>query len=373
MKTNAAILFVLVLFTSCLIAEPVSVYFGTAGGPAKGIYHASFDLKKGKLSNVTLAAEIEAPGFLAFHPDRSVLYAVAGPGKAPVVAAYRILPSGELELLNAQEMTDGRGAHICVHPSGRFLLTAQYGGGSVAVYPIGEGGELLPCSQLVQHEGNGVGVVPKRQEAPHPHWVGFSPDGRFALVPDLGLDEIVIYSVDSVADKIEKVGSVRTVPGGGPRHMRFSADGRFIFLLNELTLSVSSFSFNAETGAAELLSVEPTLSEAEKAKESFNSSAEILVHPSGRFVYASNRGSDTVSVFSVDVESGELDLVEVEPIRGAWPRNINMDTSGRWLLAAGAHSNTVTVFEIESETGELTYPRKGVFNVPNAICILIND
>lgn len=354
-------------------AEAADVYFGTGGGEAKGIYHAQFDARKGTLSDVRLAVEVERPGFLAMHPDQSVIYAVAGERDAPFVAAYQIGERGILELRKQQPLLDGSAAHIGVHPSGRFLLTAQYGGGSVAVYPLAIDGALQACSQVVEHEGRGSGVVERRQGAPHPHWVGFSPDGRFAFVPDLGLDQIVIYRVNVEATAIERVGAVDSIPGGGPRHMRFSADGRFVYLLNELTLSVTTFAYDADTGRLERLTTTPTLSEAAKARESFNSSAEILVHPNGRFVYASNRGSDTVTAFEANPETGELQVVDVEPIRGAWPRNINMDTHGRWLLAAGAHSNTVAVMEIDSELGVLTYPRKRVYSVPNVVCILIND
>jgi 6-phosphogluconolactonase len=155
--------------------------------------------------------------------------------------------------------------------------------------------------------------------------------------------------------------------------MKFSRDGQFIFLLNELSLSVSTFAYNSETAEATLRSTKPTLSDAVKAEESFNSASEILVHPNGQFVYAANRGHDSVTAFRINPETGHLDVIDVEPIRGAWPRNINIDASGRWLLAAGAHSNTVAVFEIDPATGQLTYQRNSVINVPNSICVLLND
>ena len=367
-----AVLPLIILTVHILHADVVDVYFGTGGGEAKGIYRASLDTKKGRLSSAVLATEVKAPSFLAFHPDRTRLYAIANPAEGPAVLAYNILDNGELELLNFQLIPDGRAAHISVHPSGKFLLTAQYSGGSVAVFPLGEEGQVEACSQIVEHEG-GSGVVAKRQSAPHPHWVGFSPDGRFAFVPDLGLDQIVIYQIQFDQFLIKRVGAVDSVPGGGPRHMKFSADGQYIFLLNELSLSVSTFAYNAQTGNATLLSTTTTLSDSMKAKESFNSSSEILVHPKGQFVYAANRGHDSVTAFIANAETGRLYVTDIEPIRGAWPRSINLDSSGQWLLAAGAHSNTVTVLKVDAATGALTYPRNRVITVPNAICVLLND
>jgi 6-phosphogluconolactonase len=238
----------------------------------------------------------------------------------------------------------------------------------VALFPLDAEGRL-GAARLSHHEG-GSGVVKSRQEAPHPHWCGFSPDGRFALVPDLGLDAIVIYRVVLDGPAIERHGVIAAVPGGGPRHMRFSPDGRFIYLLNELSLSVTTFAWDAAAGTARQLATVPTLTEAMKAKEVFNSAAEILVHPSGRFVYASNRGHDSVAVFRADPETGQLEVIQVQPVRGAFPRNINLTPDGQWLLAAGADSNTVAVHRVNPDSGELTYQTKGIINVPDPICIL---
>lgn len=351
-----------------LHAETRTVFFGTGGKGAEGIYRATFNTETGKLTPAELAAEIKGPGFLALHPDGETLYAVAAWDDQAGAVAYRLGKDGSLELLNRMPSGDGGGAHIAVHPSGKFLLTAQYGGGSVALFPLEADGKLGQPA-VSKHEG-GSGVVPKRQDSPHPHWCGFSPDGRFALVPDLGLDQIVIYVIDPDTPAISRHGVAESVPGGGPRHMRFSPDGKFIYLLNELSLSVTTFSWDAATGSAKKLSVTPALSEEAKAAESFNSAAEILVHPSGRFVYSSNRGHDTVTVYRADPATGALEVIQVQPVRGAFPRNINLDPTARWLLAAGADSNTVAVHALDPETGRLTYQLGGVINVPSPICIL---
>lgn len=352
-------------------AAPLHVYFGTGGRETKGIYHARFDPETGRLSRATLAAEIGSPGFLALHPDGRKLYAVGHITDSPSVAGYTIESNGELRLINVSPVGDGAGAHIAVHPSGRFLLTAQYGGSSIGLFPLDANGRLGTAA-ITKHEG-GSKVVPRRQDQPHPHWCGFSPDGRFAFVPDLGMDGIVIYRVDAAKPAVTRHGFAASVPGGGPRHMRFSVDGGFIYLLNELSLSVTTFNYDAASGSATLSTTTPTLSEEVKAKEMFNSAAEILVHPTGRFVYASNRGNDSVTAFRADPETGRLEVIEVEPIRGAWPRNINLDPSGRWLLAAGADSNTISVLAVDQNTGELTYQRQSIISVPDPICILFAE
>jgi 6-phosphogluconolactonase len=353
---------------SVVQAAVLKVYFGTGGNATKGIYHATFDVEKGKLSEAKLVAEIGSPGFLALHPGQMKLYAVGRLKGEAVVAGYHIKPSGDLTQFTASPVRDGGGTHVAVHPSGSFLLTAQYGGGSTALFPLDRDGRL-DASVVTEHEG-GSKVVAGRQNSPHPHWCGYSPDGRFAFVPDLGMDGVVIYRVDLDGPAISKHGFAASVPGGGPRHMRFSVDGKFIYLLNELSLSVTSFAYDPATGTTTKRSTTPCLSEAVKAKETFNSAAEILVHPNGRFVYSSNRGNDSVTVFRAEPTSARLTVTEVEPVRGAWPRNINMDPSGHWLLTAGAHSNTISVHAIDQDTGELSYQRQGIINVPGPICIL---
>jgi 6-phosphogluconolactonase len=352
-----------------LSANNVHVYFGTGGKGGDGVYKAVFNTASGKLSTPELAAEIRSPGFLAMNAAKTHLYAV-GHLKEPVVAAYAIDKNGALKALNSTPIGDGGAAHVSVHPSGKFLLTAQYGGGSTAVFPIAEDGSIKERSQLHKHKG-GSKVVPRRQESPHPHWTGYSPDGKYAFVPDLGLDQIVIYKVDGTT--LTPHGHAQGIPGGGPRHMRFSIDGTFIYLLNELTLSVTTFAYDAGAGTATALTTTPALSEAVKKKEMFNSSSEILVHPSGKFVYSGNRGNDSVTAYKADMASGKLDVIEVESIRGSWPRNINLGPTGKFLLAAGAHSNTVSIFAIDQATGELTFKTRGLVNVPSPMCILFGN
>jgi 6-phosphogluconolactonase len=368
-STPLATLFVsLLLSTAALQAEVVQTFFGTTGRTTKGIYRATFDTTTGKFGSPELAAEVGAPGFLAVHPDGKKLYAAARVEAGDGVAGYRIGANGALEVINTALTGDGSGSHISVHPSGKFLVTAQYGNGSIAVFPLdGEG--RLGKAQVIKHEG-GSRVVSPRQDVPHPHSCFFSPDGKFALVPDLGKDGIVIYRVNDQGPTLTAHGFIASTPGGGARHLKFSTDGKFIHLLNEMTVAVTTYSWDAAAGTAKLLQTTPALSAEAKAGEVANSAAEILVHPSGRFVYSSNRGNDTVTVYSRDPATASLAVVQVQPVRGAHPRNMNLAPGGAWLLAAGQDSNTVSVHKVNPDTGKLTYQTASVINVPTPICIV---
>jgi 6-phosphogluconolactonase len=369
MKTLSSLLFTTLASSlfSFGLAQPIDVFFGTGGSGAEGIYHSTFNPDNGKFSSVKLAAKIGSPGFLTLHPNDKILYSVGRWENGTGAVGYHI-NKGELKEFTRMACPDGGGCHIAVHPSGKFLLTAQYGGGSVALFPLDSSGKLGEPT-VTEHEG-GSKVVERRQQSPHPHWTGFSPDGKYSLVPDLGLDQIVIYKVDSSKPAITRHGVGQSVPGGGPRHMRFSTNGNFIYLLNELTLSVTTFEWDADKGTAKTLTTEPALSEQDKKGETFNSSAEILVHPNGRFAYSSNRGHDSVTVYRANPKSGKLKVVQVQPVRGAFPRNINLSPNATWLLAAGADSNTVAAHRVDPDTGKLTYQRGSVINVPSPICIL---
>lgn len=349
----------------------MNIYFGTSGEETRGIYHSTFNSEDGKLSKPKLVAEIGSPGFLALHPDKNKIYAVAQIDGQYVVAGYQIEDDANLKLFTSSNIQEGSGTHISVHRSGKFLLTAQYGAGSIELFPLNEDGTLR-SSVVTKHEG-GSNVVAGRQESSHPHWCGFSSDGKYAFIPDLGMDRIIIYKVNENKPEISYHGFAESIPGGGPRHMRFSVDGKFIYLLNELSLSVTTFMYDSSTGTASKLTTTPSLSEDVKAKEKSNSAAEILVHPNGRFIYSSNRGHDSITFYEADAKNGHLVAKEVEPIRGSWPRNINIDPNGKWILSAGAQSNTISVHEINQSTGELTFLQNSIVNVPGAICILFTE
>ena len=369
-----ALSFILFSFARFANAKQVDVWFGTTvanKGRGKGIYHANFDTDTGKLSQPTLAAKADSPGFLAMHPDGKMLYAAARESGKAVVVAYKIKKDKKqvtLTKVNSVAIGDGAAVHLSVDRSGKFLLSAQYGKGSTALFDLADDGSIISRRQLLKHQG-GSGVVEKRQDKPHAHWVGTSPDNQYVFVPDLGMDKVVIWKLDATTATLSPHGFGVCPPGSGPRHMKFDPTGTRIYVLNELTLSITTFDYDKTTGTMTPVQTVETLSEATKAKEEFNSASEIRVHSSGKFVYSANRGNDTVSVFRVDPATKNLSFVEAEPIRGSWPRNFNLDPTGKWLIAAGQKSNTATVFSIDQSTGELTYVRKSV-TVPSSICVL---
>ena len=368
--------FAFIAFVFCMppqaSAQLLDVWIGTGrGGNSKGIYHSTLNSQTGQLSESKLAAEMSGPGFLAMHPQKSHVYAVGSLAGKPSVAAFRIRGGGgnaTLESDSSAEIGDGGAAHVGVHPSGKLLLTAQYGGGSLAVFSLKPDGSLAKRTQLIEHEG-GSGVFEQRQDSPHPHWTGFSPDGRFAFVPDLGLDQVKIYRVDAENAQVTPHGFANLPPGGGPRHMKFHPNGKWVYVLNELSLSVTVFDYDAAAGS---MTPKQTLNAVPKellVKEQFKSASEIRVHPNGRFVYSANRGHDTITVFRVHEDDGTLAVVERENIRGATPRNFNLDPSAKWLIAAGQQSHTLASFVVDQTTGELTY-NQSIVHTPAPICVL---
>lgn len=351
-------------------SQNINVYFGSADKIKGGIYHAKFDIEKGLLENNGLATP-HPSNFMAIHPNREIIYSASIIDDQAVLVAYEIAPDGNLKMLNKIENPEGNAAHLAVHPSGKFLITAHYGAGSTLVFSLNSKGLLQKYIAGFKHQPENQDKTMNRN-GPHPHWTGFSPDGRFAFVPDLGLDEIFIYKISDIAPFLKFHQRVAAPKGSGPRHMRFSADGQHVFLLNEISLSVTSYKYNSETGTLKLLSTTPTLSNEQKAKHEDNRASEILVHPNGKFIYAANRGDDSITAFETDPKTGHLKVIEVEPIRGEWPRNINMDDSGKWLFAAGMHSNTVTVFSIDPITGKLKFVPGNIHTIAGVRCILTN-
>lgn len=347
-------------------AQSQTVYFAAGGGEKAGVYTAQFDATKGQLTKPVQAAELDSAGFIDQHPSQNVLY-VVGKQKQPVLAAYTMSEQGTLSPLDREILQDGGAAHLAVHPSGRFLATAQYGGASISVFSLDKSGIIIKRIQHIERTGASM-ANPQRQRQPHPHWVGYSPDGRFAFVVDLGKDQVVVFKIGQ-DDQWELSSEVSFTPGSGPRHLKFSPDGKNIYVLNELLLTVSSFAYDAKTGAMRQIDHDvPTLTKLEKVSEVAHKGSEIRIHPAGKFVYTANRGHDSISVFRRNME-GKLLRVEVEPIRGAWPRNFNLSPDGNWLIAAGADSNTLSVFTIDNKTGELQFKPASVRNMPKPICV----
>jgi 6-phosphogluconolactonase len=334
------------------------VFIGTYASPAsKGIYVSRLDASTGALSTPTLAAEIRNPSFLAASADGRFLYAVsevdavAGkPGGA--VAAYAIdKAAGTLKPLNTQSTVGGGPAHVSV--AGTMVFVANYGGGSVAAYRTQPDGSLQPPSSFVQHKGSSVN--PDRQKGPHAHAATADPSGRFLYVPDLGLDQVLIYRIDAKAGTIAPAAPpfAAVPPGSGPRHIAISRDGRHAYVITEMLCTIDAFDRDTTSGALTPTQTISTLPPGQAVEKGF-STAEVLLHPSGKFIYGSNRGHNSLVVYSVDPASGKLTLVQHVPTGGKTPRAFNLDPSGRFVIAGNQDSDQIVVFRIDPAKGTLT-------------------
>ena len=348
------------------------LYVGTyTGGGSEGIYSCRFDAANGEMSSPRLAAATANPSFLAIDPTGRFLYAVNE------LDTYRGEPAGAVSVfmieqesghltLRQQVSSLGAGpAHVSLDRSARYLLVANYNGGSVAVLPIGEDGRLGPRSALVQHAGSGVN--PQRQAGPHPHSMQVTGDNRFVLAADLGLDKVFVYRFDADTGGLApgSPGFVDVDPGAGPRHLAMAPSGRFVYGLNEMASTVTVFAFDPGPGTLRGVQTIPTLPGGFSGK---NTAAEIVVAASGRFLYVSNRGHDSIAVFSIDQESGTLTSLEWVPSGGRTPRNFVIDPTGRWLLAANQDSNGITLFRIDQGSGRLTSTGRSL-RVGSPVCL----
>ncbi len=333
------------------------MYIGPyTGAKSKGIYVCRFDPGNGKLDAPQLAVEAVNPSFLAVHPNRRFLYAVNEVSsfegqKSGYVSAFAIdRGTGKLTLLNKASSRGGGPCHLTVDKTGKNLLVANYGSGSVAILPIKESGELGEATAFIQHSGSSAD--PRRQRGPHAHCIVLSDDNRFAFVADLGLDEVLIYRFDAQMGTLvpNDPPFVKVKPGAGPRHFVFHPNNKFAYVINEIQSSLTAFSYDKKRG---VLDETQTVSTLPPGFTGQNSTAEIQVARSGRFLYGSNRGHDSITVFSIDQRKGTLAPVEQVSTQGKTPRYFTFDPTGRYLFAANQDSNNVVVFRVDSKSGRL--------------------
>jgi len=348
------------------------VYVGTyTRGASKGIYAYRFNAATGEIAELGLAAETPNPSFLALHPNGKFVYAVSEVAetdgkKGGAVSAFAIdRATGRLNFLNRVSSGGAGPCHVNVDKSGRALLVANYGGGSVGALPIRADGRLGEAGAVIQHAGSSVN--PKRQQAPHAHSVNLSPDNRFVIAADLGLDKLMVYRLDAATAALTPHVPPHAAlkPGAGPRHFTFHPNGRYAYAINELHSTVSVFRYDAQRGAFDEAQTVTTLPEGFSG-ESYT--AEVLVHPNGRFLYGSNRGHDSIAVFAIDQTNGTLSPVEHRPTEGKWPRNFNLDPAGAFLFAANQNSDSVVVFRVDQKTGRLT-PTGQKLEVGSPVCV----
>ena len=320
-----------------------------------GIYSFRFDSSTGKLTSQGLASESTNPSFLTSDARGHVLYAVneldTYQGKPTgAVSAFAIdTATGKLSLINQVSSRDQGPAHITLDRTGKFAFVSNYSLGSVAVFFVLKDGRLGDQVGFVQHTGSSVNK--QWQLGPHVHEVVLSQDNRFALVADPGIDQVIAYPFNGATGNLGEPVIAHAPPGSGPRHMVFGRDGKFLYVITELTSSVLTYAYDPKNGKLQQLGMISTLP---KAFAGTNYGAEIEVHPSGKFLYASNRGDDSIAVFSIDSKTGALKLIEVVPTKGKRPRNFALDPTGSWLLVANQESDNIVVFRVDGATGRLT-------------------
>jgi 6-phosphogluconolactonase len=338
---------------------------------SKGIYRMRLSPRSGALAIDGVAAETLNPSFIALSPDGSAAFAVNEVGQLDgqagggVTAFARDGASGSLRALG-RELTKGADpCYVSTDRSGRFLFVANYTGGSVAMYPVIAGGGIGPMAAFIQHHGHGPDA--ERQEGPHAHCVIPDPMNRFVLVADLGLDRIMVYRFDAAAGVLNTAtaGQGMLAPGAGPRHLAFHPNGRVLYVTNELNSTVTAFRYDPETGSLTELQTVPSISEPTTVE---NFPADIHLHPSGRFLYMSNRGHNSIAAFAIDAATAKLTPIQLTSTEGDWPRNFAIDPGGEFLIVANQRSDSIHSFRIDSTSGKLRSTGHRV-SVPAPVCL----
>ena len=338
------------------MAKPYLMYVGTytqTTSPAahrdEGIFVFRFDAETGALERLSAAGGILNPSFLALHPTGRYLYAASeildyqGKESGAVHAYARDPKTGALTHLNEQPSIGTWPCHLSVETTGRYVLVANYLSGSVLMLPIRADGSLGETADFVQHQGSSVN--PQRQEGPHAHSIMVSPDNRFAFAPDLGQDKVICYKLDLERGKLmpDEAPNTQVAPGAGPRHFDFHPNGKWAYLINEIGNTLSAYAYDAARGALTLLNTVPTLP---AGFSGTSHTADIHVHPSGKFVYGSNRGHDSIAICAIDQGTGQVSVVGQDSTQGKTPRNFAIDPTGTFLLAANQSTDNIVVFRI---------------------------
>jgi 6-phosphogluconolactonase len=329
----------------------------TSKTESKGIYSFHFDSGTGRLTSMAVAATTQDASFLSVAPNEKYLYAVNELGdfdgkKSGAVTSYSLDPkSGKLTQLNQVPSGGADPCYVSFDQTGKYLLVANYTGGSVSTFPVAPDGRIEPAAAFVQHTGSGPNK--ERQEGPHAHFIASSSDNRFVFVVDLGLDEVAVYHFDPSKGSLipNHPPFAKLAAGAGPRHLAFHPNGKFAYVLSEVNSTVTAFAYDSKNASFSNLQ---TLSTIPKDFTARNDTAEIVVHPSGKFLYASNRGRDSIAEFTIDPVQGTLTLSGDFPTQGKEPRNFALDPTGKFLLAANQESNNIVVFRIDQATGALT-------------------
>ncbi len=351
-----------------------TMHFGSGKilqGKGEGIYVYRLDPSSGALEVLSRATGVANPSYLAFDSAQRFCYAVnelKTHEDKPIgaVSAFAVDPkTGRLGFLN-KRLTHGTDpCHVCVAKKSRWVFVTNYSSGSICVLPRGEDGSLGEPADFVQHQGSSIHAI--RQQSPHAHSVTFDKANRFAFVPDLGLDKLMVYGFDARRGMLEPhtVPWIKVKPGSGPRHVALHPRGRFVYLINELNSTLVALSYDGRKGTFKPLQVVSTLPE---GFDGASACADVHLSPSGEFLYASNRGHDSIAIFKVEPRSGRLACVGHEPTQGRTPRSFGIDPTGRFLLAANQDTDAIVTFRIDPLTGRLQ-PTGHVAQVPTPVCV----
>jgi 6-phosphogluconolactonase len=349
------------------------VYVGTyTDKDSKGIYAFKFDPASGMTEPIGLAAETQNPSFLAVDSNGKFLYAVnevdifngAMTGGVSTFAIDR--DSGKLTLLQQLSSAGAGPAHISLDKTGRYVLVANYDGGNIAVFPINKDGQLGPRTAFVQHAGSSLNK--ERQATPHAHEIQVSNDNQFVLVADLGIDELLVYRFDASTGSLtpNHPAFVKVSPGSGPRHFAIASSGKFVYLVNEMSSTIDVFSLNRSSGQ---LHKEQTVSTLPRDFKGENTTAEIATDSSGKFLYVSNRGDNSIAVFAIDQQNGKLSFVERTPTGGKTPRHFALDPAGKWMFVENQDSGTINIFAIDAAGGKLS-ATSHTLKVSSPVCVV---
>jgi 6-phosphogluconolactonase len=327
---------------------------------SKGIYAYRFDAKTGKFTSIGLAGETSNPSFVAVHPNHKFLYAVNENNQGTVSAFAIDAATGMLKALNSVSSKGGGPCHLSLDKTGKWLFAANYNTGSVASFAVNADGSLGEAISAIQHQGSSVNR--SNQAGPHAHEAVVSPDNKLLFVPDLGMDKLMVYQIGANgALTANTPPSIVIAPGSGPRHIAFHPNGKFAYVMTEITDSVVAFSYDGKGGMEEI----QTIPSAPAAPGT--SGAEIAVHPSGKFLYAANRGHNSISIFAID-SKGKLTAAGNVPTQGKTPRFFGLDPTGAYLIAANQDSGNIVVFKIDQKTGGLT-PTGDVLEIASPVCV----
>ena len=367
------------LLVAALTAAPRE-YFMYLGAytfrDGKGVYAYRFNSETGKLTPLGLAAETVNPSFLAIHPNGRFLYAAnefpsnefpPNPKKNGSITAFSVdAKTGKLTALNTVSSGGAFVPHLAVADSGRTLVAVNYMSGSTVSFPIHADGTLGEVASLMQHSGSSID--PERQTGPHPHGVTFAPGNRFVIIPDRGIDKLMVYRLDAASSKLSANDPpfTKLEAGSGPRHFAFRPDGKFGYSINEIGSTVTVLRWDGKAGT---LTAVQTLSSLPSPPPQGNTTAEVVIDRRGRFLYGSNRGHDSIAVFAIDGPTGKLTSVQDVPTEGRAPRNFAIDPTGGYLFAANQDSNNIVVFKIDPGSGKLS-PTGDKYSASLPVCIV---